>query len=105
MDLETPAPPPQPPSQHIVWTHFIHEFCILPGSLQADFQAVEEELDKLQNICEEEALEREKESHMTQLAVYKKKKEAEAFSVKGGLVVDWTFCERYIFFHYILDDE
>ena len=51
--------------------------------MQKDFQAVEEELDKLQNMCEEEALEHEKESQMSQLAAYKKKKEADAFSVKG----------------------
>ncbi|KAK7114508.1 dysbindin-A-like [Littorina saxatilis] len=57
----------------------------LVGSLHQDFEAVEGELDKLLNICEEEALEREKESHVKQLAVYKKKKEAEAFAVKGKL--------------------
>lgn len=57
----------------------------LVGSLQNDFKAVEVELDKLQNICEEEALEREKQSHMHQLAVYKTQKAAEVHSVKGKL--------------------
>ena len=60
---------------------------VLTDSLQEDFQAVEVELDKLQNICEEEALEREKQSHMSQLAAYKKQKEVESFSVKGDFFV------------------
>ena len=76
---------------------------ILTGSLQKDFQAVEEELDKLQNICEEEVLEHEKKSQMSQLVAYKKKKEADAFSVKGKHVCFVLFfrwediTERYFF--------
>ncbi|KAK7505774.1 hypothetical protein BaRGS_00003045 [Batillaria attramentaria] len=57
----------------------------LMGSLQQDFQAVEEELDRLENICEEQALVKAKASHMAQLADYRKNKEAEAHGVKAKL--------------------
>ena len=59
-------------------------YFLCSGSLQQDFQAVEAELDKLQNVCEEEELEREKDSHLAQLAAYKKSKMAEAYTVKGS---------------------
>ncbi|XP_076449844.1 dysbindin-A-like [Babylonia areolata] len=57
----------------------------LIDSLQTDFQRLEAELEKLENLCEEEEMERRKMSHMKQLSAYKKAKNAEAFSVKAKL--------------------
>lgn len=57
----------------------------LIGSLQEDFRAVEEELDQLENLSEEQALEKEKASHMAQLVLYRKVKEEEAHKVKEKL--------------------
>ncbi|KAL8564218.1 hypothetical protein ACOMHN_017486 [Nucella lapillus] len=54
-------------------------------SLQQGFQQLEVDLERLENMCEEEALHREKASHLQQLTTYTKAKNAEAFSVKAKL--------------------
>lgn len=54
-------------------------------SLQQDFEAVEEELDQLENVCEEQTMEKEKASHLAQLSAYRKAKESECLAVKGKL--------------------
>lgn len=48
-----------------------------------DFVALEEELDMLENVCEVQAMERDKTHHVVQLVNYCKNKEAEAMAVKG----------------------
>lgn len=67
------------------FTSTVSDMIELMDSLQADFQKLEEEMDRLQNLCEEETMEKEKISHVKQLAAYKKAKNAEAFSVKAKL--------------------
>ncbi|XP_076470051.1 uncharacterized protein LOC143300335 [Babylonia areolata] len=54
-------------------------------SLSEDFRAVEEELERLEDVREEEWVRREQQSHHCQLAAYAKTRRAEAEAVRGKL--------------------
>lgn len=71
----------------VKYVYVFNIFLSCTESLQQDFEAVEEELDQLENVCEEQTMEKEKASHLAQLGAYRKAKESECLAVKGVQII------------------